>query len=1140
MKKRGLTIIHSNRMEQLRDLCFAWLAENPLSSALVQEQFLTHSQGMKQWLELELARNSTHQIAAAFNFQLPLGFLWQMYRRVLGEEAVPRHSAFDRDELIWHLYRLLPELVAEHQAFAALRHFLQDHDALRRHQLALKLADLFDQYQVYRADWLDAWSSGKPILLDAKGEVQPIPEAHFWQFLLWEKLRSQLGEENHRAAIHPKFLQALQNPDFPADIFPERIVVFGVSSLPKQVIEALAAMAAHTHVLILLHNPCAFFWGDLQEDRAIIRRALRHQARPNYPKQIDFGDLHLYAQPLLASFGRQGRDFIALLDAYDQPEVYREYFAQHHLKIDLFDLDLPEHPSMLQQLQHDIATLEALPQTPEPRATVDQSIMIHVAHSPMREIEILHDQLLALFDDENLQLKPHEVMVMMPNVADYSPLIAAVFGAHRQIPFTIADQSERDSVPLLRLIDSLLDLPTKRCTIAEVLDFLRLEAFAKKFELSQDDLQILSPWLIEVGIRWGLDARHRASLDLPENAANTWQDGFERMLLGYASGHSAAWHDVEPFADVSGLQVEALGHLAEVLEFLQKYQQMFSQAATPSVWNQQISQFLNEAFLPQNQQELQCIERIQTTLELWLERCERAQLLHTAMDLTVVREVLNEAFLNSMSAAQFLGGAVNFGMMMPMRAIPFRVLAILGLNDRDFPRKNRQDEMDLMSIFYRAGDRAKRDEDRYLFLEAILSARDVLYLSYVGQDIHSNEHQPPSVVLAQCCDWLDARWVLPDGTKTSCAITKFHPLQAFSPKYFAPNSSFFSYVKAWEGVFAADDVQTSQALAPISGRQKWSILTAKQFLRQPSATFFRERLNIYFSQSEPLEEDEPFIFDALASHDLQRSFLDKPQLLLQFSNATELEQNELWEAQFLRLQRTGQLPHGAAGQYRADELRQDFAQLAATYAHLMKYFPEEAPAENVHFTSENGVIWHDLATNLRQNAAGELAFAEVLLGSCMEKNAKGEIKTLFLHRLLMAWVRHVLASAMGKDWATWIFPIQGDILCLAPLDTNLAQTILEHWQQAHTQALCAPLPVAIRTASAWLLAGEDLEKAAKQAAKVFDGDDFSPSERRQDAYLQRSFADFATMQAQDFPYWAKLLYEPMCHAILHATRIIKD
>lgn len=1125
MKKQGLSIIHSNRMEQLRDLCFAWLAANPLSQPLAKEVILTHSQGMQQWLELEFARHSPAQIYAALDFQLPLGFLWQMYRRVLGEDAVPRFSAFDRADLIWHLYRHLPACLEAQQDFAALQNFIQQSDDPRRlYQLAVKLADLFDQYQVYRADWLQAWSQGQAVLFDAKGQRHAMPDAQIWQFLLWQVLTQKLGEENHRAAIHPKFLQALAKNDFPADILPERIVVFGISSLPAQMIEALAALARHVHVLILLHNPCAFFWGDLQEDRALIRRAMRQQQRTNRPEHIDFGDLHLYSQPLLASFGRQGRDFIALLDEYDQPETYRTDFA----KIDLFDLEAPAADGkILHHLQYEIATLEALPPEPEARVAADNSIMIHVAHSRLREVEILHDQLLALFANEDLNLKAHEVMVMMPNIAVYSPFIAAVFGARGQIPFTIADQSERDDVPLLRLIDTLLDLPEKRCTIGEVLDWLRLDALAQKFGLTQDALQTLSPWLIDVGIRWGFDGEHRAALDLPDNAQNTWLYGIERMLLGYASGRGGAWHEIEPFADVSGLEVEDLGRLIEVIAMLRHYVDIFAKPASPALWYTQILQFLDDAFLPQSPQEWQCIERIQQTLEVWLARCERAGLQDCAMSLAVVREVLNEAFQSSMSAAHFLGGAVNFAMMMPMRAIPFKVICILGLNDQDFPRRNRQDDMDLTRQFYRAGDRAKRDEDRYLFLEAILSARAHLYLSYVGQDIHSNEQRPPSVVLAQCCDYLDARWCLANGEKISSAITQFHPLQAFSPKYFAPDSPFFSYAREWESAFVPQTFAEQQALAPISGGQKWNIASATQFLRQACATFFRERLQIVFHRDDFLEEDEPFTLSFLGRHQLQQSLLDTAPLLA-FHLGDAQEKNAIWQDIFARLQRRGQLPHGAAAEVFSQELKQDFANIARTQATLLAHFPQALSAEPLHWRAADDVIWHDLATNVRQSPADKIAFCQILLGRVITKNQDDSIKAVALHRLLEPWVRHVLAAAAGKSLPTWLFISEDDeILKWPPMSSTLAQHILQAWHDAHQIALCAPLPVAIKTASAWLLARDDEAQAYKAAAKTFNDDGFILGERAQSPYLARAFVDFDDLAARGFAHWAQLLYAPL-------------
>jgi exodeoxyribonuclease V gamma subunit len=188
-------LVHGNRPETLRDLLVAWMRRYPLAP-LEQEIILAQSNGIAQWLKLALAADPGEErvgegglgIAAAIEVSLPSRFLWRVYRAVLGPQAVPETSPFDKTRLEWRLMRLLPEVIGQPE-YAPIRRFLTlDADRRKRFQLAQRLADLFDQYQVYRADWLAAWAAGDDVLIDARGGHTPLPEGQGWQGALWRAL----------------------------------------------------------------------------------------------------------------------------------------------------------------------------------------------------------------------------------------------------------------------------------------------------------------------------------------------------------------------------------------------------------------------------------------------------------------------------------------------------------------------------------------------------------------------------------------------------------------------------------------------------------------------------------------------------------------------------------------------------------------------------------------------------------------------------------------------------------------------------------------------------------------------------------------------------------------------------------------
>src|SRR5690606_1611863 len=192
---------------------------------------------------------------------------------------------------------------------------------------------------------------------------------------------------------------------------------------------------------------------------------------------------------------------------------------------------------------------------------------------------------------------------------------------------------------------------------------------------------------------------------------------------------------------------------------------------------------------------------------------------------------------------RFFAGAVTFATLMPMRAIPFRQVCLLGMNDGDYPRPRMPLDFDLMAADYRPGDRSRRDDDRYLFLEALLSARERLHLSWVGRSVADNSPRPPSVLVGQLRDHLAAGWRLAGGGELLAALTIEHPLQPFSPAAFGP-APHFSYAREW--LAAPAPAPDDAPLPPPEREEPLTLAELTEFLRDPVKAFFRQRLQVAF------------------------------------------------------------------------------------------------------------------------------------------------------------------------------------------------------------------------------------------------------------------------------------------------------
>ncbi|MGM0855884.1 MAG: exodeoxyribonuclease V subunit gamma [Pseudomonadota bacterium] len=984
-RPKGLIVLQGNRMEDLRDVTMAWLSHRPLHP-LEKTTFLVQSNGIAQWLKTSMAEtqgDAGRGISLGAEVMLPARFQWQVYRQVIeaveGEESVPATSPFDKTQLRWQLLNLLPETL-DNPCFEPLARYLKDDpDTRKRYQLAERIADLFDQYQVYRADWLSAWEEGRDVLTDSMydgGDGKALDEEQRWQPILWRMLgdavADRLGEDarlSHRGAVHHRFKAAAsQLYERPAGLAP-RLVVFGISSLPQQMLDVLAAVSPFTEVILCLLNPCQHYWGDIIETREVLRRHHRQQRKQGMPTDLQASPeaLHLHAHPLLAAWGKQGRDYLHLLGEHDDTERYRDAFDALQQPVDCFVT--PDTRYLLGQLQDDILDLRPLHESRERWPTLalnDSSIAFHACHGPQRELEVLHDQLLAAFA-EDATLQPRDIMVMVPNINDYAPYIEAVFGQFapsepRHLPYHIADQQRRHREPLLVALETLLSLPQLRFRTSEVMDLLDIPPLRHAFGLEEGDIATLQRWIQDANIRWGLHAKQRAALGLPEHDdLHTWRFGLERMLMGYAVGEPATdgsdWEGIVPFDEVAGLDARLVGSLYRLVRMLDHYREHLDVTQDADTWATTLGQLLNDTLSPTTPHEEQLLGQIQTALENWGQEIHGANVT-LALNLAIVRESWLARIDEPQLAQNFIVGRVTFATLMPMRAIPFRHVYLLGMQDGAYPRKSEAPDFDLMAVrgHYRPGDRSRRDDDRYLFLEALLSARERLVISWCGLSPQDNREQPPSVLVGQLRDHLAAGWQLPEHADPAtlafserekqkqsllATLTTAHPLQPFGHPYFDAESTLFTYTREWQELRGIEEKQEQENL-PLPQWQPEGNITLSALiglLHDPVSALYQQRLSTSMRDDRvDNEDDEPFAFEGLSKWQ-QREAMLQP-LGQRAASERDADIETLFAQAEEQRQRAGDYPPAPVGPIMRQSLLERLPDTLGEYQRELARFPD--------------------------------------------------------------------------------------------------------------------------------------------------------------------------------------------------------
>jgi exodeoxyribonuclease V gamma subunit len=1117
MIQSGFMVLQSNRLENLRRVTVEWLRRNPLEP-LENDVILVQSNGVAQWLKIALARDSDDTdeagcgIAAALNIDLPGRFHWQAYRAVLGN--LPKTSPYDKPLLTWRLLRLLPDLLDEPR-FASLRHFLaEDHSQRKLFQLAQRLADLLDQYQIYRADWLNDWSAGKD-QFTRNNQHQGLPDSQQWQAELWRRVQADIPDSqrhNGRARIHADFLQACQSglsPD--SHSLPRRVIVFGLSSLPRQTLEVLAAIANVSQILLCVQNPSEQYWGDT----------------------ID--TLSDHGNALLAAWGRQGRDYLRLLAEHDERSAYEQLFAANKLTLDLFDA--PDESSLLGQLHADIFHLRSRAEITglAPPAPDDRSISFHIAHSRQREVEILQDHLLDLMA-ASPDLHPRDILVMVPDINQFAPHIQAVFGRlrpddSRYLPFTVSDQGHTHRAQIYQALEMLLSLHRSRFSVSELLDLLDIHAIQRAFGLKTADHNLLHNWVAGAGIRWGLDGRQRLQQELllsDEPAVldqNTWQFGLRRMLLGYAAGRSDAWQDIEPYDEVSGLDAALVGTISHILQRLAHYRELFMQPTNVEQWTQRITQLIREFFDPQDDREQVLLSRAEQKLQQWLEQCDEADF-HD--DLPI--EVVSDFFLSALDAPdlnqRFLAGTINFATLMPMRAIPFRHICLLGMNDGEYPRQVAAVDFDLMRHDYRAGDRSRREDDRYLFLEAMLSARESLYISWAGRNIRDNSERPPSVLVAQLRDYLSQRCDVH-------TLTRSYPLQPFSHRYFTAGSPWYTYAHEWQGNSPAHATHASQpdirmplsaGTEPTDEAIKLRQLSA--LLKNPAAVYFEQALGTVFRDAKTdAEDDECFDINGLQRWQLQNQMINETVLRLTKPDTEALTVESLLENAMLRLQRQGQLPLAGFAALQHRNLIDPLIRPLQRYQRLVGEYTVRSEDQIDITLPDSTFSLSDRLSDILSNDNGERIRIEMISGQIWDGSGSGKkAASIKWHYLARLWPAHLAAQLVGPT-RTHILGPDTHQVALPPMDTQRASDLLSGLLTLWQQNLEQPLASAVKTGCSWLTA--DNQDTPSKAIGQYEGNFGSTGEMQSSYALYRLWPDFEALQAAGFQQASLRLYEPM-------------
>jgi exodeoxyribonuclease V gamma subunit len=739
---------------------------------------------MERWLTQRLSLSLG--ICANVEFPFP--------RRLTGD-AVAAASGIEPDADPWLPERMvwpLLEVVDEAPPFPLARRF-----AAAQH-----LAALFDRYALHRPEMVRGWASGAD---------------HHWQAGLWRRLNDRIPEPDPAARAEHACARLRATPEL-VDL-PQRFSLFGLTRLPAGQLNVLRALAEHRDVHLFLLHPSPALWAKIAERAPrVVRRADDETGR-------------LAANRLLASWGQDSRELQLVIG----PEAASHEHAVEH-----------RAGTLLARVQ--AAVREDRPLTP---GETDTSIQVHACHGRARQVEIVRDAILHLLA-EDPTLEPRDVVVMCPDIETFAPLIQATFGAGEgddddELPeddrppdlrVRLADRALRQTNPVLGVVARLLELAGQRLTASQVLDLTDREPVRRRFRLDDDDVARLEDWVGDSGIRWGLDAEHRAPFKLAELPAGTWRFGLDRLLLGVTmtEDDQRLFGGVLPLDDVESGAIDLAGRLAELIDRLHAAVDALSVPRTVPEWAAALAEAADALTSTPPHEAWQRAE-----LQRLLDDVVREAAGHAGrLALAELRTLLGERLQGRPTRANFRTGHLTICTLVPMRSVPHRVVCLLGLDDGTFPRKAPRDGDDLMLADPLVGERDARTEDRQLLLDALLAATDRLIITYTGHDERTNVPRPPAVPVGELLDIVGSDVVVE------------HPLQPFDPRNFVAGRpwSFDRVLLEGARAMVGERAEPRPFLtAPLPGGRDrdpgpLELDDLVRFVEHPARAFLRQRLGI--------------------------------------------------------------------------------------------------------------------------------------------------------------------------------------------------------------------------------------------------------------------------------------------------------
>ncbi len=536
---------------------------------------------------------------------------------------------------------------------------------------------------------------------------------------------------------------------------PERLSVFGLSALSGPAAAVLVEAARTSDVLVLATTA----------SQAAVRDAVATEPRGSSARDLIVAperpaDVRQDLHPLLASWGRPALEAASMLARLPVEPTLLGSAPEA-------DGEEGSGAARSQLVRLQSAVHDATPAAPsqlDREHDGDGSVQVHACHGIVRQLEVLRDALLHAMEADPTLL-PRDIAVLCADLEAVAPLAVPILGADvggRHLPVLVTDRAASTTPPVQAAFDAALALATSRLERDEVLTFLSLPVVAAALGLDADDLVILERVADDLDVRWGHDATHRQRWGYPAGmSVGTWRETLDRLLAGLLLDPDDG--PVAGIAPATGFGMQDLariGRLADALAAVAHLAALAGNTRSMAEWAAPLRWTVDTLLRPQRSVDASThafaaqAAQVREVVDQLVADAAGAAVEHP-LDVREVRAALADRMVSGGSRARLRTGHVSVASLSPLRGVPFRIVAVVGVDDTLLSVRGADDD-DVLALAPRIGERDASTERRAALLDALLAARDTLIVTCDGQDVRTGRTLELPTVVEELLDALPA------------------------------------------------------------------------------------------------------------------------------------------------------------------------------------------------------------------------------------------------------------------------------------------------------------------------------------------------------------------------------------------------